>query len=155
MTIAERKEAFFDDLLKKPLSFVVSKWIIDCPPYIFEDDILECIEWKEKLSSVIGIDSRSIVITGSAGVGFSLNPSKDFREYRNQSDIDVAVISTHFFDISWHALRNLGSRRHRLTEEQKESVNDHVNRLIYWGTIATDKILPILPFAKEWDLCFG
>jgi hypothetical protein len=151
LTIDDKREQFFDDLLTKPLSFVVSKWIIDCSPHIFLNQPVECIMWKEKLSSLIGIDSRSIVITGSAGVGFSLNPSKNFRKYNANSDIDVAVISNHYFDISWHALRNLGTKRHGLPEELKASVQDHVKRLIYWGTIATDKILSILPFGKEWD----
>lgn len=151
MTIDDIREQFFDDLLNKPLSFVVSNWILDSTPHIFSTDPVECIMWKEKLSSLIGIDSRSIVISGSAGVGFSLNPNKNFREYYEKSDIDIAVISNHYFDISWHTLRNLGTKRHGLTEEQKESVRDHVNRLIYWGTIATDKILSILPFGKEWD----
>ena len=31
------------------------------------------------------------------------------------------------------------------------SVKEHVTRLIYWGTIATDKILHLLPFSLEWQ----
>lgn len=33
----------------------------------------------------------------------------------------------------------------------KQALEDHRNRLIYWGTIATDKILPILSFGKLWN----
>ena len=38
----------------------------------------------------------------------------------------------------------LGTKRFDLTPKQSSSLDDHVNRLIYWGTIATDKLLEIL-----------
>ena len=34
--------------------------------------------------------------------------------------------------------------------KEKDSIRDHRERLVYWGTIATDKIIQILPFGKEW-----
>lgn len=34
--------------------------------------------------------------------------------------------------------------------KEQNSIEDHRKRLIYWGTIATDKILQILPFAQTW-----
>lgn len=65
-------------------------------------------------------------------------------------DIDVAVISDYFFNTSWRFLRNLGSDIHSMPQSAKQSVRDHVQKYIYWGTIATDKILPYLPFGKQW-----
>src|SRR5690606_3802231 len=89
-------------------------------------------------------------LIGSAAVGLSLNPDKNFKEFNEESDIDVAVVSDHYFDISWHHLRNLGPRRHRLSTKEKLALQDHRERLIYWGTIATDKIIQILPFGASW-----
>lgn len=144
------KNKFFAELIDKPMSFVVSKWVIERTPYIFEGQEDECIIWKENLSKRIGVDSREMTIIGSACMGFSINPTKDFRNFNEKSDIDVAVISSYYFELSWHYLRNMGTKRYSLTSTQRNSIEDHVTRLIYWGTIATDKILSVLPFGKEW-----
>ncbi len=37
-----------------------------------------------------------------------------------------------------------------MPQPAKQSVRDHVHKYIYWGTIATDKLLPYLPFGKKW-----
>ena len=140
------------DLIDNSVSFICSKWILDRTPFIFKDNSLEHIEWKELLSSKINVDSKSIVFTGSSCCGFSLNPNKNYRDFQPDSDIDIAIVSELYFDIAWKSLRNLGTERFALSHVQKNSLNDHVNRLIYWGTIATDKILELLPFGKEWSL---
>lgn len=143
------KKLFLEELEIKPVSYIISKWMFDCTPYIF-DNAEDWLLWKEKLANLLKVDSRAITITGSACLGFSLNPEKNFRSFCEQSDIDVAIISSHYFDISWHYLRNIGPERFKLNTVQRNSLHDHVNRLIYWGTIATDKILEILPFGKTW-----
>jgi len=144
------KDIFFEDLKEMPPSFIAMKWVIERTPHVFDNNRINYIEWKEKLSKKIGIDGKSITFTGSSCTGFSLNPNKNFKFFDDESDIDIAIISDHYFDISWHYLRNLGSQIYKLSPEQKASVTDHVNRLIYWGTIATDKILEILPFGTFW-----
>ncbi|MCR6639852.1 MAG: hypothetical protein NVV82_12955 [Sporocytophaga sp.] len=144
------KEDLIQDILQKPVSTITSKWIIERVPLIFGDNLDDYISWKEKLSQLIQVDSKSIVIIGSSSVGYSLNPDKNFKEFDSDSDIDVAVISSHYFDASWHYLRNMGVKIHKLRPKEKNAVDDHRNRLIYWGTIATDKILQILPFGIEW-----
>ena len=91
-----------------------------------------------------------MAFTGSSSCGFSLNPNKKFKKFDDNSDIDIAIVSQYHFDVSWRTLRNLGTKKLDLNQFQRASLNDHVQRLIYWGTIATDKILEILPFGKEW-----
>ncbi len=83
-------------------------------------------------------------------MGFSLNPRKNFGAFSPQSDIDVAIISDHYFSEAWRFLRSLDLTLAQLTNPQRNSIRDHRGRLIYWGTIAADKILPILPFAQPW-----
>ncbi len=146
------KDIFQKELLEAPVSFLVSKWVIDRVPYVFNDDREEYIFWKEELAKKLKIDGKAIIFTGSSGCGFSLNPLKNYKDFNGESDIDIALISQLHFDIAWHYLRNLGSSRMGLTNKQKASVRDHVTRLIYWGTIGTDKILEILPFGKSWVL---
>lgn len=144
------KDDFLYDLIDLPVSFLASKWILEKFPVVFEEDSDLYLNWKEKLGEKIGVDSSAMIFTGSSGCGFSLNPYKNFKEFDDESDIDIAVISDHHFDIAWHYLRSLGARYYALTPKQKTAVDDHVARLIYWGTIATDKIISILPFGKRW-----
>jgi hypothetical protein len=127
-----------------------SRRIIECVPMIFAGNREAHIEWKTTLARHLAIDPYAIVIVGSACCGISLNPNKNFKPFDDSSDIDVAVISSHYFDTSWHWLRNLGAARHRLPPLAQTSVNEHVSRLIYWGTVATDKILQYLPFGRSW-----
>jgi hypothetical protein len=130
---------------------VVSHWITERIPYPFNNDHDLYIQWKHTLSDLLHIDPSSIIITGSGAFGVSLNPYKNYKLFDINSDIDIAVISDYFFDVSWRYLRNMGSDIHRLPPAAKQSVNDHVNKYIYWGTITTDRILNYLPFGSEWS----
>lgn len=138
------------DILSLNAGYTVSKWIIERIPHVFNDNFIEYINWKDRLSQLIGVDSKALVLTGSACVGYSLNPSKNFKPFDDASDIDVAVISSRFFDMCWHYLRNLGPAYHRLNRREKFAIDDHRTRLIYFGTIATDKIVHLLPFGADW-----
>ncbi len=144
------KSKLIGDIINQPISYTTSKWIIEGVPFLFGTDFDSYINWKQRLSNLIGVDSKAIVFTGSASVGFSLNPDKNLEEFSQESDIDVAIISSYYFDVSWFFLRNLGTRIYSFTQKEKNAIDDHRKRLIYWGTIATDKIIQILPFGKEW-----
>jgi hypothetical protein len=141
---------FKTEISTTDISFMTSKWIIEKVPFIFADNLEHYIRWKEILASKIGVDSKAIVLTGSASVGFSLNPDNNLRAFSEKSDIDVAIISQHYFDISWHFLRNIGTNRYSYSRKEITAIDDHRNRLIYWGTIATDKIIQLLPFGDKW-----
>ena len=155
MNLQRKKERFISDLRNRPLSFVFSKWILDRTPHIFEGERVKGIEWRHQLAAELGVDSHAISIIGTAALGFSLNPNKNFKYYDENSDIDLAIISHHHFEIGWNFLRNLGSEYYSLNGKQKAIIDDHRTRLIYWGTVATDKILPILPFGKKWHTCLS
>jgi hypothetical protein len=140
-----------DDLTSLPLDWCVTKWVLEAAPFVFGVDGQEKYwRWKTELAHRLEIDSKNVLITGSGAAGVSLNPNKGLRPFAADSDIDVAVVSAYHFDVSWRTLRNLGAERYRLTVEQQAAVREHVERFIYWGTIATDRLLPILPFARPW-----
>lgn len=147
----EIKNVFITELLSKPPELIASVWIIDRIPLLFGEDREGYASWRYQLAKGLGVDPSSVVVTGSCAFGVSLNPNKNYRFFDAESDIDVAVISDYHFTNAWRALRNLGAEIHRLPPATKQSVKDHVNRYIYWGTVATDRILHILPFGKEWS----
>jgi len=143
-------DTFKEELTANNASYICSKWLFERTPFIFNGDRLEYIKFMESLALKLKVDSKSMILTGSSCCGFSLNPNKNFKLFDDNSDIDIAITSQFYFDIAWKTFRDLGTKRYSLNAKQKSSLDDHVNRLIYWGTIATDKLLVILPFGKEW-----
>ncbi len=133
-----------------------SKHLFESVPHVFEEDMDKYIAWKSELGNRIEVDPRAITIIGSAGAGISLNPGKSLRQFGSNSDIDVAVVSFHHFDLAWRFLRTMStSTRLSLTPRQRASARDHQHRLIYWGTIAADQLLETLPFSTRWLKAFS
>lgn len=142
---------FKNDLLNKELEKLVSLWIIEKLPILFEGNHELFVDWKYALAKKIDVDMTSIILVGSSSVGISLNPYKNYRLFNERSDVDVAVISEYYFNEAWRFFRHLGSRIHSLSPKEKQSIEDHVTKYIYWGTIATDNILPLFPFGYKWQ----
>ena len=90
------------------------------------------------------------MVMGSAAIGVSCNPYKNFKYFDDKSDIDVAVISGFHFQVAWRYLRNNGHTRFKLSKAQKNTWDEHLTRFIFWGTIAADKLLPLFPFGQQW-----
>lgn len=141
-------DQFKDDLNKCSLNFVVSKWILERIPYIFKENRLDYLTVKSFISDNIKVDSCSIFFVGSCAVGFSLNPNKLFKPFDENSDIDIAVISHYFFDVAWRTIQDIDFSS--ISYPIQQIITEHRNRYIYWETIALDKIIGIMPFAKEW-----
>lgn len=145
------RQQFLDALERDPTDILASVWILNRIPYPFGGDISSYASWRHDLARDLNVDPSALLITGSAAFGISLNPNKNYREFDSFSDIDVAVVSDHHFSEGWRTLRNLGPKLHSLPPASKQAVSDHVQRLIYWGTIATDRILSLLPYGLQWQ----
>ena len=147
----EIREELRADLLSQRPDWCATRWVLECSPFVFADYTpSDFWQWKDELARGLNVDSKDILIIGSGAAGVSLSRHKALKSFDNNSDIDVAVISAHHFDVAWRTLRSLGTRRYRLPVEQKNAVDEHVRRYIYWGTIATDRLLPLFPFADSW-----
>jgi hypothetical protein len=131
-------------------SIFVSRYILEPVPKLFAEDLDGWIAWKTQLGERLDVDPRNIVLVGSACVGYSLAPHKMFREFSASSDIDCGIVSPYHFDVAWRHLRNLGSVGLTITPAQRNAVNSHRSSHVFQGTIAANKILPLLPFGEEW-----
>jgi hypothetical protein len=138
------------DLGTLPPDTFASTRIFEAVPHVFRDDLRAYVAWKTELGELIDVDPRALCITGSAGIGISLNPAKGLREFNDSSDVDVAVVSPFHFELGWRALRALGSRRLTISSRQRQAIKDHKGHFIYLGTLATDRILELLPFGRTW-----
>lgn len=134
---------------KSPEGFVEHA-LFDRVPHIFGGDRAQYVFWKRALAQQLGVDAACLTIVGTAALGWSLNPEKNLKPFDGESDVDVAVISPHHFTISWRYLRTETARRMSIDRKTRIAWDLHATNYVYWGTIATDKLLGILPFGELW-----
>lgn len=142
------KEDALELIKLKKADTVVSDILLERIPFIFSENWAAFRAWRLRLAQLIDVDPCDIFFTGSSAAGFSLNPKKGFRDFTEASDIDLAVISAHHFDIAWRFIR--AQRRSKCDERLWASIQEHKSNYIYWGCIASDRILPYLPFGAAW-----
>lgn len=99
-----------EDLLKISVEEVYNKYIIGGDVWYFKDkygenwfDIYD--QFKIFISKKLEVHYNDIAIAGSAKLGFSLNPTKNFRLFNEESDIDIIVISRKYFYLFWDSYR--------------------------------------------------
>lgn len=79
---------------EKILNFT-RKYVIHGIPYIFKDKENEYYDFRKRISEKWNVSFHEVFITGSAKLGYSYHKDKDFDE---NSDIDVAIVSTVLFN---------------------------------------------------------
>jgi hypothetical protein len=138
-------------ILMTPPATIVSEYLLERLPHIFQDDWGLYRSWRLRLGSELQVDPCNLSVVGSSSSGFSLNPHKKLSPFGDHSDIDVAVISDYHFVVSWRTLRDIPLADARTTKE-RQALKEHRERLIFWGCIAADKVLRFLPFSKAWTI---
>lgn len=132
--------------------------ILDRVPALFENRE-QYAGWRSDLGAELEVDPLCIVIVGSTAVGVSLSPKEEkrFRPFHEESDVDVAVISARHFDEAWRWLRALGplDALKARSPEEADLLGWHRRSLVFDGTIATDRLLPFLPFGAAWQSALG
>jgi len=67
----------------------------------------------------LSLSNANVSIVGSAKLGFSLNPSKKFRDFdKEKSDIDVVIVASELFHEFWRELFRLFYTRGVRVEEE-------------------------------------
>jgi hypothetical protein len=138
------------ELLERSHNDLLHEILFDTVPHVFQGSWQLYRSWRRLLSNAIKVDACEIILIGSAALGVSLNPAKILKPFDDRSDVDVAIISDHFFSEAWHHLRGVNLTLNLLTPAQRAAVKDHQLKYIYWGCIATDRVLSILPFNQSW-----
>jgi hypothetical protein len=128
----------------------VEHTLFDRVPHIFGGDRAQYVFWKRALAKELGVDAACLTIVGTAALGWSLNPEKNLKQFDAGSDVDVAVISPYHFTVAWRYLRTETSRRMSIDRKTRIAWDQHASNYVYWGTIATDRLLGILPFGDVW-----
>lgn len=113
--------------------------VLNIPP---TDIIKAADDFKIIVSDALGVSYNSVMMVGSGKTGYSLSPSKKFKEFTiepdadNKSDIDIAIISLPIFDKFWKTFRdayditNKGAYRYISREIYRGYINERNINLI-------------------------
>lgn len=99
---------------------------------------------RNSISSHFMIHPNEVILVGSAKLGFSTAPGKEFRPFGDSSDLDVAIISPVLFDRIWVQLYDY-SRSGLLWKQL-----DHFEDYLFRGWMRPDFLPQQIPLAKEW-----
>lgn len=58
-------------------------------------------KFKKYVAQKLEVHYNNIGIAGSAKLGFSLNPTKNFRNFNDTSDVDIIIVSQRLFNEFW------------------------------------------------------
>lgn len=72
--------------------------------YFNENASYKYNEFKYYMSQKFGINPQEITIIGSARFGFSMNPQKNYKDFNENSDIDIVIVSKKLFEKLWDDL---------------------------------------------------
>lgn len=103
---AHNRKKFIEEYEKykrTPSWYVVSN-ILEGTPAMWPDSI-DYAEWRHNLAEKLNVPATSIIVVGSSRTGYSLNTSREkdrlFSSFCEDSDIDVAIVDSFFFEKVW------------------------------------------------------
>lgn len=90
---------FKDDLNKYSPVEVIRRRIIYGDCYALEKD--QYYSLRQKVADKFDVHPNDVIVVGSAKMGFSIAPDKRYREFSEESDIDLVIISNALFEALW------------------------------------------------------
>ncbi|CAD5578883.1 hypothetical protein IOR21_000867 [Escherichia coli] len=112
-------EIFREALTVKDPIYIYRKYLLGHDVWYFRNKLgkLNYAEVYDDLkilmSERLGVHINNVAIVGSAKLGFSITPTEDkaFREFNEDSDIDIVVVSPELFRKSWDAYLDVAKRQ--------------------------------------------
>jgi hypothetical protein len=111
------------------------------------DSVTQMDILKEILNKSIGVAFHNILMVGSGKIGCSLSPNKEFKKFDDgdeNSDIDIAVISSKLFDYLWEKIRTEYSIKYIYQYEK-------ITSSIFRGFINEHNFKNIDEIRPEWN----
>ena len=101
---------------------------------------------RSEVADHFGLHPNEVLVVGSAKLGFSVVPKKRYRPFCDESDIDVVLVSSRYFDQIWEDVFTY-KREGSHWPEFREFV-----RYLFDGWIRPDKLprSDMFPFGRKW-----
>ena len=92
-------EEFKADLGNLSSIQMIRKYILNGDCYVLNDDLH--FRLKEQICEHFKVEFNNVILVGSGKLGFSIKAEKRFHSFGDDSDIDVAVVSSELFQKVW------------------------------------------------------
>lgn len=93
-------EDFKKDLSNLTSLQIIRKYILTAESKILNND--QHYQLKEQICEHFNVEFNDVIIVGSSKLGFSIKPSRRYESFNDESDIDIAVVSTKLFEKVWN-----------------------------------------------------
>ena len=94
--IADRVARFRDDLSSFDTGTLVQRHITTGSSFLLDEAKYHLL--RARVASEFGLHANEVLMVGSAKLGFSIVKEKRYRAFGEESDIDVAIVSSGLFD---------------------------------------------------------
>lgn len=104
-------DKFKNDIVHKNIEYVYDEYLMGTYVWCFYEKFKEQSynkydKFRKYISGRLEVHFNDIAIIGSAKTGFSMNPTKNFKEFNSESDIDVVVVSRQLYYEFWDEYLN-------------------------------------------------
>ncbi|MEV7312742.1 hypothetical protein AB0N56_07380 [Streptomyces microflavus] len=130
--------------LGQEVDYFVTARLFEGTPAVWPQE-LSYIKWRHLVATELGVDPIAVQLVGSARLGYSMNPKKEYKKFHRGSDLDIAVISPDLFEKAWAELREI------IEDELFFEDKDYLRKLVFEECIALDIVLPRLSFGEQWS----
>ena len=122
---------------------MVQKHITFGASYVLDEG--QYFQLKHEISEEYHLHPSQVIMVGSGKLGFSIAPSKRYRPFGDESDLDVAIISDVLFDWIWQEVfEHQNINRGYWPQETK--FKDYLFR----GWLRPDYLPPSIQYASQW-----
>lgn len=128
---------------------ILNKYIFSGEPYIFSGNTGLYSQLKSKISEHFSIEITKIFMVGSAKLGFSIARKKLWKNFDDNSDIDMVIISESVFDCFWQELSDLSNSFYARSEQDEKKYNSFL-KYFFRGWIRTDFLPLSHKKTQEW-----
>lgn len=85
-------------------------FLLEGTPFVFESSPMKYVIFREQVAERFSVGSQDVCIVGSAKLGFSPSPVKFGKKFKEESDVDVVIISEELFHLgSYELFKSLNS----------------------------------------------
>jgi len=99
--ITIRKQDFMNFVGLNKADAIIDKYLLFGTPFIFRNDENKYYELQRDIEEYFEVERANVHIVGSSKLGFSISPQKMYRDWTEDSDIDVALIDYRLFVKYW------------------------------------------------------
>jgi hypothetical protein len=131
-----------------PESFV-HEWLLSSNPFAFRGIVGSYAGFRAELSGLLSVHAAEMTVVGSAQLGFSLRPDQLLRRFRDESDLDVVVVSSEIFDAAWRDLLIRSTNIRTLEEDERKRLR-RTQENFFAGYLRPDVLPTGTALVKDW-----